>query len=43
MTLPHVPNDLLEKGHKNIYKIFLGTKNFEQQGTKDAVTWVLKK
>jgi hypothetical protein len=26
---------------KNIYTVFLGTENLEQQETKDAVTWDL--
>lgn len=43
MTQMHVPNDVLDKRHKNIYTGFLGTENLEQQETKDAVTWDLKK
>lgn len=39
----HVPNDALEKGHKNIYTVSLGTENLEQQETKGAVTRDLKK
>jgi hypothetical protein len=43
MTQIHVPNDVLDKAHNNIYMVFLGTENSEQQETKDVVTWVLKK
>jgi hypothetical protein len=39
MTQMHVPNGVLDKGHKNIYTDFLETENLEQQETKDAVTW----
>lgn len=38
MTQMHVPDEVLDKGHKNIYTDFLETENLEQQETKDAVT-----
>jgi hypothetical protein len=43
MTEPHIPNDVLDKGHKNIYKVFLVIENLEQKETEDVVTWALKK
>jgi hypothetical protein len=38
MTRMHVPNDVVEKGHKSIQTVSLGTANLEQQQTNGAVT-----